>query len=159
MGKSEFRRWLWFGHKVTCDSLRPLGLQHARLPCPSLSPRVCSNSCPSSPWCHPAISSSVIPLSSCLQSFPTSGSFLMSQLFASGDQSTGASASTSVVLMNIQGWFPLGLAGLITCCPRDSQESSPTPQLEASILWHSAFFMVQLTSIHDYWGKKTSKKN
>ena len=151
MGKSEFRRWLWFGHKVTCDSLRPLGLQHARLPCPSLSPGVCSNSCPSSPWCHPAISSSVIPLSSCLQSFPTSGSFLMSQLFASGDQSTGASASTSVVLMNIQGWFPLGLAGLITCCPRDSQESSPTPQfksINSSVL--SFLYGPTLTSTHDY---------
>ena len=87
------------------------GLQHARLPCPSLSPRVSSNSCPLSRWCHPTVSSSVIPSSSRLQSFPASGSFLTSQLFASGGQSIRPSAS--VLLMNIQDWFPLGLTGLI----------------------------------------------
>ena len=87
------------------------GLQHARLPCPLPSPRACSNSCPSSRWCHPTISSSVIPFSSCLQSFPGSGSFAKSQFFASGAQGNGASASA--LPMNIQDWFPLGLTRLI----------------------------------------------
>ena len=96
------------------DSLWPHGLQHARLHCTSLSPRVCSNSCPLSQWCHPTISSSVLPFSSCLQSFPASGSFLMSWLFASGGQSIGASATATVLPMNIQGWFPLGWTGLIS---------------------------------------------
>ena len=85
-----------------------------RLPCPSPTPRACSNSCPSSQWCHPTISSSVIPFSSCLQSFPASGSFPMSRLFASGGQSIGVSASASVLPMNIQDWFPLGLTGWIS---------------------------------------------
>ena len=102
-----------FSHSVVSDSLWPQGLQHTRLPCPSPSPRVCSNSCPSSRWCHPTILSSVIPFSSWLQSFPASGSFLMSQLFASGDQSTGASASASVLLINIQDWSPSGWTGWI----------------------------------------------
>ena len=88
------------------------GLQQARLPCPSPAPRACSNSCPLSQWCHPTISFSVVPLSSCLQSFPASGSFPVSQFFTSGDQSIGASAS--VFLMNIQGWFPLGLISWIS---------------------------------------------
>ena len=92
------------------DSLRPHGLRHARLPCPLPSPGACSNSCLLSQWCYPTISSSVVRFS-CLQSFPASGSFLMSQLFASGSQSTGASAS--VLPMNIHDWFPLGLTGLI----------------------------------------------
>ena len=105
---------LLFSHSVVFDSLQPHGLQHARLPCPSPSPRACSNLCPLSWWCHPTISSSVIPFSSCLQSFPASGSFLMSWLFASGGQSIGASASPSVLPMNIQDWFPLGLTDLIS---------------------------------------------
>ena len=87
--------------------LQPHGLQHARLPCPSWSPGACSKSCPLSPWCHLAISSSVIPFSSGLQSFPASGSFPMSRLFTSGGQSIGVSASASVLPMNIQDWFPL----------------------------------------------------
>ena len=103
-----------FSHSVVSDSLRPHGLQHSRLPCPSPTPRACSNSCPSSQWCHPTISSSVVPLSSCLQSFPVSGSFPMSQFFASGGQNIGASASTSVFPTNIQSWFPLGLTGLMS---------------------------------------------
>ena len=105
---------LLFSHSVMSDSLQPHRLQHARLPCPSPSPGACSNSCPLSQWYHPTISSSVIPFSSCLQSFPASGSFLMSQLFESGGQSMGASASTSVLPMKIQDWFPLGLTGLIS---------------------------------------------
>ena len=99
---------------VVSNSLRPRGLQHARLPCPSPTPKGCSNSCPSSQWCHPAISSSVVPFSSCLQSFPASGSFSMSQFFASGGQSIAVSASTSVFPLNIQDWFPLQLTGWIS---------------------------------------------
>ena len=103
-----------FGHSVVPYSLWPHELQHARLPCPSPTPRVYPNSCPLSQWCHPTISSSVVPFSSCLQSFPSSGSFQMSQLFASGGQSTGVSASTSVLPMNIQVWFPLGLTSSVS---------------------------------------------
>ena len=118
-----FTLWSLISPSVMSNSLLPHGLQHARLPCPSPS-GACSDSCPLSQWCHPTISSSVIPFSSCLQSFPASGSFLMSQLFSSNGQSIGTSAS--VLLMNIQDWFPLGL-----------HHSS-----KASILQHSAFFMV-----------------
>ena len=96
------------------DSLRPHGLQHARPPWPSPTPGVCSNSCPLSRWCQATISSSVIPFSSCFQSFPGSGSFPMSQFFASGGQSIGASPSASVLPMNIQDWFPLGWTGWIS---------------------------------------------
>ena len=103
-----------FSRLVRSDSLRPHGLQHARPPCPSPAPRVYSNSCPLSWWCHPNISSSVIPFSARLQSFPASGSFPMSQLFASGGQSTEVSASASVLPMNIQDWFLLGWTGWIS---------------------------------------------
>ena len=105
---------LLFCHSLISSSLQPYGLQHARLPCPSSSPGVCLNSCPLSQWCHPTISSSVVPFSSCPQSFSASGSFWVSQFFVSGGQSIGASASTSVLPMNIQVWFPLGLTGLIS---------------------------------------------
>ena len=98
---------------LVSDPLRPHGLQHTRLPCPSATPGACSNSYPSSWWCHPSISSSVVPFSSCLQSFPASGSFPMSQFFASGGQSSGASASASILSMNIWDWFPLGWTGWI----------------------------------------------
>ena len=101
------------------DSLQPPGLQHARLPCPSLSPRVCSNSCSLSHWCHPAILSSVIPSFSHPQSFPASGSFPMSQLFTSGGQNTGGLASALVLPMNFQGWFPLDWLVWSCCSPRD----------------------------------------
>ena len=103
-----------FSRSVMSDSLRLHRLQHARLPCPSQSPGVCSNSCSLSQWCHPTISSSVISFSSCLQSFPASGSFTVSQLFTSGGQKIVASALKSGLPMNIQGWFPLGLTGLIS---------------------------------------------
>ena len=96
------------------SSLWPSGLQHARLPCLSPSPGACSNSCLLSQWCHPAISSSVVPFSTCLQSFPASGSFPRSQFFASGGQNIGASASVSVLPVNIQDWFPLGWTSLIS---------------------------------------------
>ena len=95
-------------------SLQPHGLHYTRPPCPSLSPRVCSNSCLLSQWCHPIISSSATLFSFCLQTFPALGSFTMSRLFASGGQHIGVSATTSVLPMNIQSWFPLGLVGLIS---------------------------------------------
>ena len=101
-----------FSHSVLSNSLWPHGLQHARLPCLSQNPRVCSNSCPLNLWCHPIIASSVVSFSSRLQSFPESGSFPVSQFFASGGQSTGVSASASVLPMNIQDWFCLQLTGL-----------------------------------------------
>ena len=101
------------------NSLQSHGLQHTQLPCPSLSPTVCSNSCPLSWWCHPTFSSSVAPFSSCLQSFPASGSFPMSQLFILGSQNIGASASASVLPMSIQVWFPLGLTGLISLLSKE----------------------------------------
>ena len=139
-----------FSRSVLSDSLRPHGLQYARLPCPSPSPGGCSNSCPSSWWCHPTISFSVIPFFSCLQSFPASGSLLMCQFFTSGGQSIGASAS--VLPMNIQDWFPLGLTGWSPCSPKDSQESSPTPQFKSiNFLVLSFLYSPTLTSIHDYW--------
>ena len=132
------------------DSLRPHGLQHARLPCPSPTPTACSNSCPLSRWCHSTISSSVVPFSSCLQSFPASRSFPVSHFFASGGQTIGASAS--VLPMNIQDWFPLGLTGLISLQSKGLQESLPTPQFK-SINSSSLSFLYgpTLTSIHDYW--------
>ena len=115
-GKSP-REWngsVQFSCSVMSDVLWPHGLQHIRLYCPSPTPRVCSNSRPSSWWCHPTISSTVIPFSSCLQSFPASGSFQMSQFFAPGGQSIGVSASTSVLPMNNQDWSPLGWTGWIS---------------------------------------------
>ena len=114
--------WLWYfvtlsSVQIRCsvvsDSLQPRGLQHASLPCPSPAPGACSNSCLSSRWCHATISSSVVPFSSHLQSFPASGSFPRSHFFASGGQSIGVSASSSVLPMNIQDWFPLGWTCLI----------------------------------------------
>ena len=137
---------------VVSDSLQPHGLQHARPPCPSPTPRVYPKSCPSSRWCHPTISSSVVPFSFYLQSFPTSGSFQMSQLFTSGGQNIGVSASTSVLPITIQDWSPLGCTGWISLQSKDSQESSPTPQFKgtnSSVL--SFLYSPLLTSIHDYW--------
>ena len=113
---------------------------------------VCSHSYPLIWWCRLIISSSVVPFSSCLQSFPASGSFPISQFFASGGQSTGASASASVLPMNVQYWFPLGLTGLISLQSKNSQESSPAPQfksINSSVL--SLLYGPTLTSIHDYW--------
>ena len=113
MPQLAFRRLpLLFSCSVVSNSLWPHGLQHSRLPCPSPATGVCSNLCPLSRWCHPTISPSVVPFSSCLQSFPASGFFPRSQLFTSGGQSIRVSAS--VLSINIQGWFPLGLIGLIS---------------------------------------------
>ena len=137
------------------DSLWPHGLKHARPPCPSPTPRVYPNSCALSQWCHPTISSSVVPFSSCPQTFPASGSFPMIQLFASGCQSIAVSTSTLVLPMNTQDWSSLGWSSLVgsPCSPRDSQESSPTPQFKASILRCSAFFIVQLSNPYMTTGK------
>ena len=140
-----------FSHSVESYFLPPHGLQHARLPSPSRTSGVCSNSCPSSQWCHPTISSSVIPFSSHLQSFPASGSFPMSQFFTSGGQSIGASASASVLPMNIQDWFPLGLMGRIPLQSKGLSRVFSSTTIQESVLWHSVFFMVQLSYIHDYW--------
>ena len=131
-----------FSLSVMSNSLWPHGLQHARPPCPSPTPRVYSNSCPSSQWCHPTISSSVIPLSSCLQSVPASGSFQISQFFASGGQRCGVSASASVLPM-------VGSP----CSLRDSQESSPKPQFKSINFWCSASFIVQLSHLYMPTGK------
>ena len=116
------------------------------------TPRVYSNSCPLSRWCHPTMSSSVIPFS-WLQSFPTSGTFKMSQLFTSSGRSIGVSASTWVLPMNSQDWFPLGWIGWISCSPRDSQEPSPTRQFKSINSWCPAFFMVQLSHLYMTTGK------
>ena len=136
------------------DSLQPQGQHHVRLPYPSPSPRVYSHSCPLSQWCHPTISSSVIPFSSCLLSFPSLGSFPVNQLFTSGGQRTGTSASASVLPINIQGWFPLGLTSLISLLSKGlSKVFSNTNRSQASILQHSAFFMVQFSRPYMTTGK------
>ena len=135
------------------DSLWPHGPQHARPPCPSPTPGVYSNSCPLSWWCHPTISSSVIPFSTHPQSFPASGSFQMSQLFASGGQNIGVSASTSLLPMNTQDWSPLdGLVGS-PCSPRDLKILLQHHSSKTSIIWHSAFFIVQLSHLYITIGK------
>ena len=149
-----------FSCSVVSNSLWSHELQHARPPCPSPTLGVHSNTCPSSRWCHPAISSFVVPFSSCPQSLPASGSFPMSHLFASGGQSIGVSASTSVLPMNNQDGFPLGWTGWISLQPvlvfhsfgpRDFQESSPTPQFKTmNSLTLSFLYSPTLTSIHDH---------
>ena len=163
-----------FSRSVVSDSLRPHEPQHARPPCPSPTPRVHSNSRPSSRWCHPAISSSVVLFSSCPQSLPASESFPMSQLFAWGGQSTGVSALASVLPMNTQDWFHLDELVGSPCSPRDSQESSPTPQFKCinssawiSGSWRSFFYIILLcisTWLPVYytssvWGSKYNSNN
>ena len=143
------RLLLLFNHLVVPDSLRHHGLQHARLPYPSPSPEVCSSSCPLHWWCHPTVSSSITLFSFCPQSFLASGTFQMNQPFASGDQNTGASASSSVLPMSIQGWFPLRLTALISTLKSLLQHHS----LKLSILWHSAFFTIQLSQPYVTTGK------
>jgi len=142
-----------FSCSVMFSCLQLHGMQHARLPCPSPTPRACSNSCPLSWWCHPTISSSVVPFSSCLQSFPASGSFQMSQFLTPGSQSTGASASATVLPMNIQDWFPFGWIGW------NSLQSKGLSRLffwitqfkSINSLAFSSFYNPTLTSVHDYW--------
>ena len=155
--------WTWrqpqirsdqISRSVVSDSLQPHESQHARPPCPSPTPRVHSDSCPSSQWCHPAISSSVVPFSSCLQSFPASGSFLMSQFFASGGQIIGASALASVLPMNTQVWSSLGWTVWISLqSKRLSRLFSNTTVQKKPILRRSAFFTVQLSHPYMTTGK------
>ena len=141
-----------FSHSVMSDSLRPHESQHTRPPCPSPTPGVHPNSCPSSQRCHPAISSSAFPFSSCPQSLPASESFPVSQLFAWGGQSTGVSALASFLPKKSQGWSPSEWLVGSPCSPRNSQESSPTPQfksINSSVITflHTSTF----TSTHDHW--------
>ena len=147
----KIREGVLFSCSVMSNSLGRYGLQHAKLPCPSPTPEACSNLCPSSRWCHPIISPSIV--SSRLQSFPASGSFPVIQLFISGDQTIGASASALVLPLNIQGWFPLGLAGLISLQFKGfNLGSSLAPQFEninSSVL--SLLCGLTSTSVHDYW--------
>ena len=142
-----------FSRSVVSDSLRPHELQHIRPPCPSVTPGVYSNSCPSSQWCHPAVLSSVVPFSSCLQSLPASGSFPMSQLFSWGGQSFGVSASASVLPMNIQDWSPLGWTNWISLQSKGLSRVLQHHSSKASILRHSAFFTVQLSHPNMTTGK------
>ena len=136
------------------DSLRPHKLQHARPPCPPPTPGVYTNLCPWSRWCHPAISSSVIPFSSCLQSFPTSGSFQMSQLFASGGQNSGVSTSASVLPMNTQDWFPIDWTGWISLQSKGlSRVFFKHHSSKASFLLCSAFLIVQISHPYMTTGK------
>ena len=153
------KNWTWLGtHRISVQfsrsvvsySLRPHGRQHARLPCPSPTPGACSNSCPSSWWCHPTISSSVVPFSSCFQSFPASEAFQMSQFFASGSQRIGISASASVLPMNIQDWFPLRWTHWISLLFKGLSGVLQHHSSKASVLQHSAFFSTYLTSILEY---------
>ena len=140
-----------FSRSVVSNSLRPHGLQYARPSCPSPTPRVYSNSCSLSQWCHPTISSSVVPFSSCLQSFPASRSFQMSWLFASCGQSIGASASAPVLPKNIQGWFPLELAGWISLQSKGLSRVFSNTQFKS--INSSAFSFLYgptLTPVYDY---------
>ena len=131
--------------KLCLTLCRPMDLHHVRLPCPSLSPRVCSDSCPLTQWCHPTISSSATPFSSCPQAFPASGSFPTSQLFTLGGQNIRASASVWVLPMKIQGWFSIEVTCLISLHPRDSRESSPAPQFEGPCLVFNKCQMLSLS--------------
>ena len=135
----------------SCATLWHRGLQHARPPCP-MTPRVHPNPCPLSQWCHPTISSSIIPFSSCPHSFPTSGSFQMSHHFTSGGQSIGVSASASVLPMNIQDWSPLGWTGWISLLSKGlSRVFSNTIVQKHQFFGLQLFYSPTLTSIHDYW--------
>ena len=138
---NHFYELVQFSHSVISDSLWPCGLQHSRPACPLPRPRVYSNSCQLTWWCHPTISSSVIPFSSCLQSFPASGSFQMSQFFTSGGQSIVVSASTSVLAMNIQDWYPLGWTGWISL-----QSKGLSRVTSNSTAQKHQFFSTQLSS-------------
>ena len=148
----NFEPLVQFSRSVVSDSLWPHESQHARPPCPSPTPRVHSDSRPSSQWCHPAISSSVIPFSSCPQSLPASESFPVSQLFAWGGQCTGVSPFASFLPKKSQGWSPSEWTGWISLLSRDSQESSPTPQFKSiNSLALSLLHSPTVTSIRDYW--------
>ena len=141
-----------FSHSVMSDCLQLHGFRHARLFCPSPDPGACSNSCPSCWWYHPTISSSVIPFSSCLPSFPGTGFFPMSQLFPSGGQSFGVSSSASVLPMNIQDWVPLGLTGLISLPSKGLSRLFFNTKVEKHPVFSTSFlYRPTITSIHDHW--------
>ena len=151
----SFAFWCCYRYQLCPIVCKPIN--GSTLGFPVLSPRVCSNSCPLSQWGHPPVSASIAPFSSYPQSLPGSWSFPVIWLFASGGQSTGASASASVLLMNIQDWLPKDWLVWSPCCPRDPQESSPTPQFKSiTLLWHSPFFMVQLSHPYMTTGKTTA---
>ena len=141
---------LQFSCSVMSGSLQPHELQHARLPCPSPTPRVYSNSCPSSWWCHPAITSSVIPFSSHLQSFPASGSFQMSQFFTSGGQIIGVSASASVLPMNIQDWFPLGWTAWISLLSKGCSRVFSNTTVQKHQFFGAQLFLYSNSHIHTW---------
>ena len=155
----SFNSSVQFSHSVMSDSFQPHEPQHARPPCPSPTARVYPNPCPLSQWCHPTISSSVVPFSSCLQSFPASRSFQMSQLFTSGGQSIGVSASTSFLPMNTQDWFPLGWTGQIYVQSKGLSRVFSTPRFKSikhQFLRLSAFYIVQLSHPYMTTGKNHS---
>ena len=140
------------------DSLWPHGLQHTRPPCPSPPPGVHSDSCALSQWCHPTISSSLVPFSSCLQSFPASGSFQMSQFFASGGQSIGVSALTLVLPMNIQDWSPLGWTGWISLLSKGFSRVFSNATVQKHQCFGTQFFIVQLSHPYMTTGKTIALK-
>ena len=140
---------LLFSHSVVSNHLQPHEWQRARLPCPSLFPGVCSNLCSLSQWCHLTISFSVSPFSSCAQSFSASGTFPTSWPFTSGDQSTGASASASVLPVSIQGWFPLRLTDLISLSNQESSQALQFKVINSLLLCF--LYGPALTTTHDHW--------
>ena len=149
---SESIIWVYHLHCFCCSFAQ---LQNTRLPCPSLSPRVCSNSCPLNQWCHSTISSSLIPFS-CLQTSQASGSFPVSHFFISGGQDIGVSASASLLPMNTQDWFPFNWLVWYPCSPRDCQSLLQHHSSKASILQCPAFFIVQLSHPYITTGKNNS---
>ena len=145
-----------FSHSVVSESLWPHGLQHARPLCPSPTPRIYSNSCPLSWWYHPTISSSVVPFSSCHQSFPASWCFQMSDLFSWGGQSIGVSASASVLSMNTQYWFPLGWTDWISLQFKELSRVFYSTTVQNHQFFRTHFlYSPTLASIHDYWKNKS----
>ena len=140
-----------FSRSVVSNSLQPHGLEHARPPCPSPTPGVYSNSCPSSRWCHLTTSSSIVPFSSCLQSFPASGSFQMTQLFSSDGQSIGVSASTSVLPVNTQDWFPLGWTGWISLQSKGLPRVFSNTTVQKHQFFSAQFSLESNSHIHEYW--------
>ena len=149
----DFSYSVQFSRSVVSNSLQPHGLQHTRPPCPSPTPETYSNSCPSHQWCHPTISSSVVPFSSCPQSFPASGSFPMSQFFASGGQRIRVSALASVLPVNIQDWFPLGWTGWISLQSKGLSRVFSNTIVQKHQFFSSAFFIVQLSHPYMTTGK------
>ena len=147
---SSYSHSVQFSHSVMSNSLWPHELQQARPPCPSPTPRVHPNSCPVSWWCHPTISSSVVPFSSCLQSFPASGAFQMSQLFTSGGQRVGVSASTSALPMNIQDWFPLGWTGWISLQSKGLSRVFSNTTVQKHQFFSTQFYSQSNSHIHTW---------